>query len=914
MDRGCLYGTRDFEYLKRLGEFIIQAVEPKKRHGDDEQLMCPCSVCKNRKKVNSASEMREHLILKGFKPNYTVWIWHGEKEIDIPNCPTAVNVEKQVDNIMVDFEVIGEDYNNDEVNEHSNDKECNIEADNVDQMMDDLEKYFDDCPDIFQMLVSDSKKPLFPSCSKFTRLLAVLKLYTLKAGNGWSDKSFTALLKLLTDMLPEGRKKDGKLRHVVDAPQWRTIDRDFPEFGSEPRNLRLGLCTDGINPFGTQSTQHSPKQPGNDTDVFLEPLIENLKMLWNVGVEVFDAASGSKFQMRAMLYCTINDFPAYGNLSGYRLKTDKGFPVYGDDTEAEWLEHSGKFVYMCHRRELDPSHHYQKNVFDSIIGTLLIMPNKTKDGVKARHDIVGRGRSKVNPIQKGKRTYLPPTCTTLSKIEKKVLCESLKGVKVPHGYSSNISSLVSMKDLKLVGLKSHDCHILLTQLLPIVIRSILPKHVRQFITKLCKFFNAINAKDINPDSLDDLQVDVVVTLCELQMYFPISFFDIMVHLIVHLVREIKLCGSLFQSSMWAMEREMGTYKRRMKNPYRPEGSIIEATVSSETLRFCKGYFNNMQPLGLPTSRHEGWLEGGVMTELSKISNKSSDNLRWLANGPKANISSYEGYDINGFCFYTSQQDQKSTMQNSGVTVVASSVEYVGRGIKVDEMGFMLADVNVIGHIYDPFILASQEKQVFFMKDPLENNRSVILYGKRRILGVDGVVDEEEYDQLDEPSPISTNYQNLRVIRDETYLHEDHDEGICFQIISKQARSLSCMSTLSSPVNDFGPEQKTRDVTTGKNSKEENPGNLSINFNEYGQPVGEYHAKFVIDLGLLVKNIKITYNDWRKVPLGEKETLWKEIKITWKIKDDTNKKYVVKMMSKAFREFRCTLHALPLPRP
>ncbi|XP_074277720.1 uncharacterized protein LOC141601344 [Silene latifolia] len=299
MDRSWMYGKRDFEYLERLHEFITQAVEHQRQQGDDAQLMCPCSACKNRKKVNSGNEMREHLILKGFNPNYKVWIWHGEKENDIPNCPNAVNVEKQVDNIMVDFEVIGEDCNNNEVNERSDDKECNIEADNVDQMMDDLEKDFVDCPEIFQMLVGDSKKALFPDCSKFTRLSAMLRLYTLKAGNGWSDKSFTALLRLLSDMLPKdyseldecprckksryklkegrkkggpaktlwylsiipwfkrlfanpkdaeymlwhdkGRKKDGKLRHVADAPQWRTIDRDFSEFGSEPRNLRLGL-------------------------------------------------------------------------------------------------------------------------------------------------------------------------------------------------------------------------------------------------------------------------------------------------------------------------------------------------------------------------------------------------------------------------------------------------------------------------------------------------------------------------------------------------------------------------------------------------------------------------------------------------------------------------------------------------
>ncbi|KAH9613482.1 hypothetical protein KSS87_014016, partial [Heliosperma pusillum] len=108
------------------------------------------------------------------------------------------------------------------------------------------------------------------------------------------------------------------------------------------------------------------------------------------------------------------------------------------------------------------------------------------------------------------------------------------------------------------------------------------------------------------------------------------------------------------------------------------------------------------------------------------------------------------------------------------------------------------------------------------------------------------------------------------------------------------------------INNSILEQNTRGVTTGKNLKEVNSENLHIEFNEYGQPVGEYHAKFVTDMGVLVRNIKITYNDWRKVPHGEKETIWKEAKITWKIKDDTNKKDVMKIMSKAFKEFRCTL--------
>ncbi|XP_074297013.1 uncharacterized protein LOC141627684 [Silene latifolia] len=356
MDRNGMYGKRDFYFLQRVDEFISHAVAHQKQHGDEEHLICPCSVYKNRVKVSSAKEMRRHLVTKGFKPDYHVWIWHGEKENDMQGTSNAVNQGNKFDNVD-EFDMHGLDFNNilinvDNDNDDSHHKDNNLEGENIDRMMDDLEKDFIECPEIFQRLVDDSKKPLYPG-SKYTRLSAVLKLYTLEAANGWSDKSFTALVQILSEMLPKGnelpantyrckkvlcplattykkihacpndcilfwkdysdldecprckamrykikagdkkkrspiktlwylpiiprfmrffanpkdaeymvwhheeRNKDGKLRHVADALQWRTIDRTFPNFGGEPRNLRLGLCTDGINPFGTLSTQHS---------------------------------------------------------------------------------------------------------------------------------------------------------------------------------------------------------------------------------------------------------------------------------------------------------------------------------------------------------------------------------------------------------------------------------------------------------------------------------------------------------------------------------------------------------------------------------------------------------------------------------------------------------------------------------
>jgi len=106
--------------------------------------------------------------------------------------------------------------------------------------------------------------------------------------------------------------------------------------------------------------------------------------------------------------------------------------------------------------------HVEKNVCDSIIGTLLNIPDKTKNNVKSRMNLVKMGlRKQLAPEKRGQNTYLPLACYTLSRKEKIELCQYIAEIKMPSGYSSNIRSLMSVKDQKLVGMKSHDFHALM---------------------------------------------------------------------------------------------------------------------------------------------------------------------------------------------------------------------------------------------------------------------------------------------------------------------------------------------------------------------------------------------------------------------------------------------------------------------
>ena len=104
-----------------------------------------------------------------------------------------------------------------------------------------------------------------------------------------------------------------------------------------------------------------PKQPGNDIDVYLAPLIEELDILWKDGVELYDAYSKNHFTLRAVIFCTVNDFPAYGNLSGYRNKGAKACPICGENTHSVRLKNCKKYVYMGHRRYLRRDHPYRRN-------------------------------------------------------------------------------------------------------------------------------------------------------------------------------------------------------------------------------------------------------------------------------------------------------------------------------------------------------------------------------------------------------------------------------------------------------------------------------------------------------------------------------------------------------------------------
>lgn len=199
--------------------------------------------------------------------------------------------------------------------------------------------------------------------------------------------------------------------------------------------------------------------------------------------------------------------------------------------------------------------HIEKNVCDNELWTLLNVKGRTKDNVKSRLDLQHMGiRGSLHLTQNETKTLVLSACFLLSTKEKDVFFKLLKSIKVPDGYAANIAKCVHLKDRKIIGLKSHDSHILMQQLLPLALRSVLPKNVSLVLMELSSFFRELCAKSIRGKQLQQLESRIALTLCNLERIFPPSFFDIMVHLTIHLAYEARIAGPVHYRWMYPIER------------------------------------------------------------------------------------------------------------------------------------------------------------------------------------------------------------------------------------------------------------------------------------------------------------------------------------------------------------------------
>ncbi|KAM3266146.1 hypothetical protein P3L10_003140 [Capsicum annuum] len=413
--------------------------------------------------------------------------------------------------------------------------------------------------------------------------------------------------------------------------------------------------------------------------------------------------------------------------------------------------------------------HIEKNICDSLLGTLLEIDEKSKDHVNSRYDLQEMGiREELQPIKDSNGNV-----------------SVLKNVKLPKGCASNISDRVNMKEMKISGYKSHDAHFIMHHVLQVTVRKALPKNVALTLIRLCNFFRAI---------------------C---------------------INKIKLGGPIHLYWMYSIERALCNLKGLVRNRSCLEVSIAEGYLVGECLIFCSRYLHdgvkmqfsryqtedeesilNLSPIfpknGHPIgsekkknytffmdvklryeahryvlfntgdeevkklieehktslsshTRSNAWVRAtNHSCEFSswfkqKVKNvEVSHHLKWLSKGPNMVAKRYRAYFINGYQFHTKDWDAPHKTQNSRVTLSATTDSFASArdqnsidGVVIyyrvirdiieidyyDEYGLTRVYFNKLCSQDDLFVLASQVYQVSYVADPIEKD---VYYARNKV--------------------------------------------------------------------------------------------------------------------------------------------------------------------------------------
>ncbi|XP_043816100.1 uncharacterized protein LOC122724634 [Manihot esculenta] len=526
-----------------------------------------------------------------------------------------------------------------------------------------------------------------------------------------------------------GTVGDGSMVHPVDSEAWKHFDRTHSWFASDPRNVRLGLC---------------PKSPGKSLDVFLRPLIDELKLLWHEGVWTHDANSNQNFQMKAALLWTISDFLAYGMLSGWSIHGRMSCPYCMENSKAFILQHGGKPSFFdCHRQFLPINHPYrrQKDKFRKYF------IEKTHPPSRMAGDVIQHRVNLLSDVVFG---------TTAGK-------QTIPGFGVQHNWvkKSIFWELLYWQS----NLLRHNLNVM---------------HIEKNV-----FDNIFyTVMDVNGKSKDNIKAKVGGPVQYRWMYpFERYLFDLKKKVknkayvegsIVeaYLIEEISsFCSHYFEPSISTRlnrvpRNDDGGHVELMgrllifTHAGRPFGHLDHGRIlSNEEYHAAHLYVllncPEIDPL-IDDQQIERMREHELANWLKDyVGRKEVDNCIYqIAQGPSQKVQSYKGYFVNGFKFHRYDCSRERKTLNSGVWVKGScyneyesdyygllnevlELEYFGernkiilfkyewfdtnRGVRVHpQHGLVEINVKLRLASSDPFILAQQAHQVCYIKYPKIN--------------------------------------------------------------------------------------------------------------------------------------------------------------------------------------------------
>jgi len=178
----------------------------------------------------------------------------------------------------------------------------------------------------------------------------------------------------------------------------------------------------------------------------------------------------------------MTDAEVCAQVAGLQANQQGGFVGYGQDHN--WTHSSGlwRLPYMAdillpHNIDLM---HTKKNNAEALFGTVMDISDKTKDNVKARVDqamLCDRPKMNMVPPTRGKTWKKPKADYVLTRAQRREVLEWFQTLMFPDGYAANWRRGVNFATMRVNGLKSHDYHIWLERLLPVMVRGYVPDRV-----------------------------------------------------------------------------------------------------------------------------------------------------------------------------------------------------------------------------------------------------------------------------------------------------------------------------------------------------------------------------------------------------------------------------------------------------
>ncbi|KAL8464801.1 hypothetical protein ACS0TY_034340 [Phlomoides rotata] len=336
----------------------------------------------------------------------------------------------------------------------------------------------------------------------------------------------------------------------------------------------------------------------------------------------------------------------------------------------------------------------------------------------------------------------------------------------------------------------------------------------------------------------------------------------------------------------------------------------------------------------------------MANEIQHSMQQISEKVKALAQGPNNKVFKYQSYSLNGVTYHTKERDNTRVVQNSGVTLVSKTMQVASAkdknpimsdmtfygvideiwevdyynfripifkciwvdnnnsGIKVDDLGFTLVNLNKIGLKNDSFVLGSLAKQVFYIEDPKDPAWSVVLETPTK-----EYFEYLNYGELEEPAVhhhcFTTGFAYMAPRKKPKVDRDDHEPRVHRDDHDHEPRVGDDMVT---PGLDDTMTHSKRGGTNMYCLYKDRAIEVikDVDFDKLGWPIGENGTKLQSYIGVLAREkVKITFPTLKHVRKDIKEQIWKAVTLTFNV-NPAWKKSCLSLEGSKWRTFKTTL--------